>query len=628
MPDVNSTQVGQTAREVEAAEYLDKFLEESGKYWRNRHRVSKRLWARYMNARLQDKDPNFSNIQLGRSWYICDITDAVIGDNLYARTPFGKISGTGNEDFPGSVAINDMHRVQQNQRNIKNVNADSRLRSIVTGTGVKYIGWEFIKLTYRDKVDKTLNLLDPNNPKQPIEIPTGETEYTEKTEIIDRLAGMEILPWHAFPPPGGISPEKDGCCGFLVKMSRAELENRALTEEFQHTELIDPGSWGHQTTDPEIGDEFDQKLLEKDRKDNQPILDKDNIWLFYWFGFYKDEQGNKKQFWMVKPKYQKLMLRMSLSPYPGVPITRDRYCGTDDQWFGFSFMEIIEQQLKLNEDTFGYLLDAAKRELFRTWFVPEDMDQSAFAPSLPDQIVPIPKELAKEGKGPYTVPLPAQYMPNLQEVMTISKDIIEEIAGLIEFANSADVSQDETATKTDKRWQVLSKRLKKRLQYYEQHGLQEWMEWQTVLNKLFLRDDIFEQVTGWPADKNPFMLVKPIIPMQDFNFTFEGSARAADNPVKAQIIKGMIEMAQGIPPGYDTDGVLKQVNTFALYKKFCRLVLDDEDTDEFLMPAMPMVQPGMAGLGGSGIGPTQPGQLLGTAQNLPSNTAGVGPRQT
>jgi len=241
----------------------------------------------------------------------------------------------------------------------------------------------------------------------------------------------------------------------------------------------------------------------------------------------------------------------------------------------------------------------------------------------------VPDALLEKMAAANNIQRPNQIMPNLAAVIVTNNEVIDEISAVIDFVRGGATDPEESATLSNQKMQFLTKRFKKRMQYYENHGLREWMEWQCVLNHLFLSDDVVKQICGDDIPVNPFFLIKPVIPMQQFNFVFEGSSKAADDPVKAQIIRNMIDVAKSIPPGIDEDGQFKQPNTLALYKKYCRLISGEEDIDEYLMPAM------MPGMGGpstgqpGGIGATSPADLLaGMGNQMPSKTAGIKQEQT
>ena len=619
-----------TALEELASEKIKKYFENSADYWRRKHTMQKRLWARYLNAKMRNKQGDFSNVQLGRTWYICDVIDAILNDSLLGQKPFGRIAGEGVEDFPGAQDMNQVNGWQQEQRYIKNAHRDSLLHSIVTGTGVKIPGWEYYIQTYFDKQEKTMTLQNPADPSNPIEIPTGESEIVKRKEVIDRLSCLRVDEWLTFPIAGGTSPTKDPYFMFLVKYNKKQLKELEATGFIKNVDFIEEGSYGIKKDDREIGD---LRIDWTKREQEFSYLDTDSIWIIYYFGLFPySEDGSvppsgtpEEPVFIMKPKYDDTILKLDRSPYPAVPCVRDRYSGTDDEWYGRSFMEIVEKLLKLDEDMYGYVQDAAKRELFRRTFVVEGQDQSKLAVWKPDAIIVVPKTLFEKGTLPITEQPRPHMMPNMREQRAVTNQIIDEVSAVLDFVSGADVNEEEKATMTNLRSNFLNKRFKNRMVYYEDHGLHEWMEWQCILNHMFLDDSTVEAITGTPAWLNPFKMIQPIIPMRSFNFIFEGSTKAAENPVQAQILKGILDVSHGIEPGLDEEGNLVQVNRMAIFRQLMRKTSPDEDIDDFFMPAMELGM-GMPGQGGSpgSLGAVTPGDLAGKT-GVPGSKAGVRP---
>jgi hypothetical protein len=214
----------------------------------------------------------------------------------------------------------------------------------------------------------------------------------------------------------------------------------------------------------------------------------------------------------------------------------------------------------------------------------------------------------------------------MQEQRRITNEVIDEISGVIDFIRAGESDPDEKATMTMKRSEFINKRFGKRMKFYENNSLHEWMEWQCVLNRLYLPDAVVAQITGKPIWPNPFALIKPIIPLQTFDFQFEGSAKAAQNPVQAQILLQMLDVAKTIPPGIDENGQFVKPNLMAIYRDFVRKSNPDEDVDKYSMPAteLDMMMPGAAAGGGpgGGLGAVTPGDLLASI-GTPKSKAGV-----
>ena len=615
-----------TPLEAMAGEHIKKCFEASSKYWGPKHELQKRLWARYLNAKFTDKDLAFSNMQLGRLWYICDVTDSVLASSVFEQNPYGKIVGEGNEDFPGSHVINDINGWQQNKKYIKTAHSDSRLHSVVTGTGIKLVGWEYYVRPYLAKIEKTMQLLDPNT-GQPQDIPTGESELALRQNVVDQLACMQINEWHTFPPEGGTSPQKDPYLMLLVRYTKQQLRELEDAGYLKNVDYIDEAAYGVKPDDPDISDFHIEDAKKEGGGQN---TDKNTLWAILYFGLHKySEDGGvppvgtrEESCLMIKPKYCDTMLKFSLNPYPGIPVVRDKYSGTDDEWYGRSFSEIIEKLLKSDEDMYGYVQDAARRELFRRTFAPEGIDDSELAKWEPDGIIHVPQSLMEQGKMPQQEQARPQMMPNMMEQRRVTNEIIDEISGVLDFVSGADVDEDEKATMTTARMNFLGKRFKNRMKYLEEHGLQEWMEWQTILNARYMPDQTVSLITGTDPWLNPFKLIKPVMPLDSFDFSFEGASKAADNPVQAQIYKGMLDVAAGIGPGLDEQGRLVQPNLMALFRQFVKKTAPDEDVDEFFMPAI-----GLGSMTGSSGGPPElgaitQGDMMGKT-GMPGNKAGV-----
>jgi len=610
-----------------AGEHIKKCFEASSKYWWLKHDLQKRLWGRYINAKFQDKDIAFSNMQLGRLWYICDVIDAVLAGSVFEQNPYGKIVGEGNEDFPGAHVINEVNGWQQNKKYIKTAHSDSRLHCVVTGTGVKLNGWEYYVEPYFAKVEKTMKLIDPNT-GQPKEIPTGESEEILRQNVVDQLSCTQINEWHTFPPPGGTSPQRDPYLMLLVRYTKNQLRQLEDSGYLRNVDYIDEAAYGVKADDPDISDYHIEAAKKEGENKN---TDKDTLWAIVYIGLHKysedgqvPPQGTREQSClMIKPKYCDVMLKFSLNPYPGIPVTRDKYSGTDDEWYGRSFSEIVEKLLKSDEDMYGYVQDAARRELFRRTFFPDGVDDSEITKWSPDGIVHVPQELMAQGKIPIQEQARPQMMPNMQDQRVITNEIIDEVSGVLDFVSGGSVDEDEKATMTTARMNYLNKRFKNRMKYLEEHGLQEWMEWQVVLNARYMSAQTVAMITGTDPWLNPFKLIKPVMPLQSFDFSFEGASKAADNPVQAQMYKNMLDVASGIGPGLDEQGRMVQVNLMALFRQFVKKTAPDEDIDEFFMPAMGLGQ--MSGAGGGGneaLGAVTPGDMMGKT-GLPGGRAGI-----
>lgn len=158
------------------------------------------------------------------------------------------------------------------------------------------------------------------------------------------------------------------------------------------------------------------------------------------------------------------------------------------------------------------------------------------------------------------------------------------------------------------------------------------MQWQTVLNVLFLDGSTVERITGYPAHINPFKLIKPVIPMQSFDFSFEASAKAIDDPVKAQILRGVLEVALKMKPSMNEKGEWEVVDPNKIFKDLLRKLDLTPDLQDYFRTlqasdAMAMLTQSQGGEPGGGpvpLGATEPGQLAASAVNLNQD---VTPRQ-
>ena len=615
--------------EAAAIQHITKAFDSSKRYWSERHSVQKRLWVRFKNVALRVKATGYTNLQTGLFYYLVDIIYSVLKDALLSQRPFGKVTAVGNEDFSGKEAIDHVHVWQNNQADLISAHEDSLLYSVATGTGVKIPGWEYKTVEYTDREERTIKLVNPLNPQgEPIELPTGEYEEVQKQEQIDRISCISIPPWRFFPTAGAASLKSAREKMYLVPLSRKELSEMEKDGYIQNLDKVESAAYGNALLGETYLDEYPLKRAKRETENTED--DKDTLWVIYYYGLFplfnfkenvRDEDAispDDVKVLMIKPLDDSVILKMEQNTLPDDPCVIDKYNGAEDEIFGTSCMEIVEQLIVHYEDVFGYAQDAATREVFRTLIAPKSLDQSQLTPRRPDAIATMPDAFFEQGKKPFYLEQGTTILTNLLEQRRETRQFIDEVTSVLEFLRGGTEQADETATKTAERARYLNKRFKSRIEYYEQRGIRGWMHWQAVLNHRFLDDEVVAQIAGIAPWENPFKQIIPLIPMISHDFIFEGSAKAADDPVKAQILKDAIEMAKSIPPGPDAEGNFKAVNLLTMFEEFLQKVNVSQDLEKFFinldpeqMALMQALQGGGQGGGGQGgIGAVTPGDML------------------
>jgi hypothetical protein len=120
--------------------------------------------------------------------------------------------------------------------------------------------------------------------------------------------------------------------------------------------------------------------------------------------------------------------------------------------------------------------------------------------------------------------------------------------------------------------------------------------------------------------ENPFKQIIPVIPMISHDFIFEGSVKAAEDPVKAQILQQAMDVAKTIPPGYDEQGNPVTVNMMAMFREFLKKINVAEDIEDFFTQLSPeqlmmmQMQQQQAAGGQGNLGAVTPGDMLAGVQ--------------
>jgi hypothetical protein len=557
-------------------------------------------------------------------YYIVDILNAVIYDSVFTGKPPGKITGIGEEDFPGGQYINGVHKIQNNDQEVESANWDASKYSIICGTGIKLLDWKYHKKTYNDYLDE-----------YEFDMPTGNRIPIEVEQYIDKFDAMSIPPWHVFPTPGASSERTAHEVILLFPHTRKELKEMEADGYISGVDKIDKNAYGNVLDGSPYVSEYKieqakQQYQYKERND-------DRLWCMYFLGLFPlhdtdslspgDDVDIEKEIntFAIIPynDANNTVLKLEENEKPGINIVRERYDGTDDDFWGSTCLMIVEKLIVHFENIYGYGNDAAIRAAYGTLIAPEGMDQSGLVPRRPDAIATIPGKYFDEHKKPYYLQEPSNILPALLEMRRETRQFIDEITSILEFLRGTGDEGAETATEISVRAKFMSQRFKVRMMFYEKHGLRNHMEWETVLNVLYLTDTDFEKYTGVPAMLNPFKLIDPIIPLLSADFMFEGSVRAADDPVKAQIYKQALEIAPTIPPGMNSKGEMVMINTMYLYEQFIKKLNPDDDIDKMFMPVNPAQLAAGQGTQGQSesLGAVTPGDLLGG--NAPSRDAGI-----
>lgn len=628
-----------TVAERAAVDAIKEAYDASKRYWHTKHETQKRLYRRYLNDDVKDRRPSgYSDERTGVFYRCVDVLHSVIADALMGQSPIGKIKSEGSEDFPAGEVIDRVHAHQQRATDILNTLDQAILHAVIT-CGVVMPGWDHHSEVYWRDVPKTITLADPQNVLQPMELKTGEVERKPYTVDISRLDGTLIEPWNVYPTAGATNPLDAHEIIFRVPVSRQSLKNMERSEYIKNVGKIPDDLF---KSGPMPGEFIDDTPIYQARKEDYSG-DVGTRGEFLWvdfcymlFPFYKYEENvppdqgmsdDEFECILIRPEGSDVVLKFELNELGAKQCVVMRYAG--DTFFGFSALEIAERLIQLDEDMFNWTMDRAKREVYRLIVVGAGINQSQIANPRLDGIVTDDSSIATGGKPAiWTEPIQPHVMPNLQSQRKIVYQLIDEVTAVLDFVRGqvSDDNTDESATMTNQRMQFVSKRFKARLKYFERNGLWWWMQWQTILNCHFLEDADVSQLTGIQPADNPFQLITPTLPIQSYDFAFEGSVKAVDDPVKAQILKDVLKVAAALPPGIGADGRLKRPNLTRIFEEFLRHANVTDDIDEFFIDTTPeeVMAPqtlnGASPAGGTSLGAVTPGDLL---SSLPKPGAGV-----
>jgi len=606
-----------------ASERIKKAFKASAKFNEEIHNLQKRLYLRHLNQSVRAKSSGYTDLQTGMFYYIVDILNAVIYDSVFSGQPPGKITGIGDEDFPGGQFIDKVHRIQNNDRDVESAKWDAVKYSIICGTGIKLLDWKYHKINYNDYIDETI-----------FGMPTGNRTPVEVEQYVDKFDAMSIPPWHVFPTAGAASERTAHEVILLFPHSRKELRDMEADGWISGVKNIDPGAWGNVLKSSAY---VSQQKIDKAKKQSQYTEeDDDRLWCLYFLGLFPlhnteelsadDDVDIEKEvncFGIIPyDDANNTVLKLEQNEKPGINIVRERYDGTEDDFWGTTCLMIVEKLIVHFENIYGYGNDAAIRAAYNTLIAPTGIDQSGLVPRRPDAIVTIPQKFFDENKKPYYLQESGNILPGLLEMRRETRQFIDEITSILEFLRGGMDETDETATKTSARMKFLSQRFKVRMIFYEKHGLRDHMEWETILNVLYLSDTDFEQFAGVPAMLNPFKLIDPIIPLMSADFMFEGSTKAADDPVKAQIYKGILDTIPNIPPGLNSKGEMVMPNAMYVFEMMVKKLDPDGDMDKIFMPVNQQMLANQTGSGQAGsLGAVAPGDVL--SRNKVSPDAGI-----
>lgn len=582
-----------------AAKYVNEKFSEDAYYWQDIHEVQLRLYQRYRNAKLRSRGAGKSDIQISQAYYIVDVISSFITQALLADYPFAKISAIGVEDFAGKQAIDIVNGFQHRQRCVKWPLASALRDAVITGTGVLIPKWGMTEHTFIDKRPKVMTLVNPNDPfGQPIQVPTGQFEYYETKLTDDRFELENISSWNVFPA-AGTRGDIDNAHHviFKVKLSRTRLIDMEKSGYISNLKYVDEGAYG---TKPQTKATDTSPADRAKREDKDKIYDKESLeCLVYWGKFPIEDASNyiagsmsgfdEQECIIIKPLNCDVILKCDKNPYQSQkkPCIMIPYEKLEEELWGFSPLWMAEKLLQHSEDMFNMTQDVANREIYHDIYVPERQDTSKMKQRGVDNIIPVPDEFFANGKWPVSPP-PNQYiMPNLMEQKRITNDFIYEVTSAIDIVRGVSGNPSESATKSSMNWHSANNRFKARLQFLEERGIEPVMNWQMAMNHQFLEDDIVELLTGLPPEKNPFKMIVPTIPIMGFDWQFDGSKKASENPIKAQLLRGILDILPLIPPGQDETGRYKAPNGMAVFREYLKNLDVTDNLEKFFIDITP-----------------------------------------
>lgn len=586
-----------TAAQLYASRYVDARYEASKKYWGDKHIEQRRLYSRYRNSKLFNRAKGYSNMQIAQPHYIADVLSGFLVNALLSKLPYAKISAFGVEDFPGKQEIDRTHRWQHAKPFIKNPMIDILKMMVITGTGVGIPGWKYCGHEFIDKTPETMQFLNPDNPAgEPIQIETGKYNYNEAIYYYDHISMTSLEPWNHFAQAGGSGNTFARHHDVLrIKFFKNDLYEMQRAGFIKNVEYIDEAAYNAYIED--IYTESDTIKMARKEYTNR-LEEKDAIYLlFYWgkFPYYKPDlrmvddasqmRDDEVECLIIKPEGVDIVLKLAVNPYQPKrkPIILFPYEKLDGEVYGVSPLSTAEKLLQHNEDLFNMAQDAANREVYRRRYIPESLGSAKFRRNDPDGIIEVPDDFFRDGKLPEPEK-PNQYvLPNLREQRAVTQNLIYEVTGAIDMLRGVN-QNEESATKSTFNWKAMNSRMQHRMDFIESHGMLEFMEWQMVLNHQFLDDNIVAALCNIPPSENPFKQIVPILPMMDFDWIFEGSRQAAENPIKAQLIRGIIDLLPYIQPGYDELGRYLVPNGIVFLREFMKNLDFTDDIERFFMP--------------------------------------------
>ena len=624
-----------TEAELYALTVVNSHFDDSKMYYTDKHERMKRLYARYFNSPVRASRPTgYSDERLGQVYRVAEVLYSGLEDALLKQAPFGKITGEGDEDYPDGKVIDKVNRWQQNQTYIYNDVSSALWYSVICGTGFINPGWDFREKRYYDNEEETIQLPNPADPfGPPIEIPTGKTKSVEKFKDMNRIDTSLVEPWNVFPTSGATKMDRLPGLTYRVKMTRHEILDMQRSGYLENVEFIPNTAYGTFESESYL----DETKIFNAKKENKNETSKEFIWMlftyiqfpFFNYAEHIDHEDFKRDdaydCLIIKPQHAEIINKLELNTLAGgaIPAVPFKYAGPNDTFFGISPLEIAEILIQLDEDMFNLTQDNARREVYKRIMAVEGIDHSELSPARLEGIVTIPKAIADN------VTTPLRYMdtgtsalPNLMAQRQIVFSLIDEVTSAFDFKRGAGGDPDETATKTIERSQAISTRLGSRVRYYERNGMWWWMQWQTVLNAIFLDDETVSRVANIPAFLNPFKKIEHFIPIDSADFSFEGSTKAVDDPIQAQILRQMLEISPNIPPGFGIDGKLKKVNPTTIFEELFRKLDAGEDIEKYFTEVTPkeqqanllrqMLASGESAGGSSPLEATSPEQLINT----------------
>jgi hypothetical protein len=620
--------------EKAAVAKINEEFDASKRYWNTKHQTQQRLYRRYLNDDVKGPRPaGLSDERTGMFYRCADILHSMISDALLVQCPVGKMRGTGQEDNEAREVIDRVNGYQQQSTDILNTLDQAILQAVIT-CGVIMPGWDHHSEIYWKDVLKTMVIADPNNNYLPGEIPTGEIERKPFSVDISRLDATLVEPWNVYPTSGATSPVNAHQIIFRVPLARQTLQAMENSGYLKNVAKIPESDYGRGAVSDGMID--DTPIFQARKEGDNPQDTKaEYAWIhfcYHLFPFFKYPENfgeigyseDEFECLTIKTEGSNTVLKFECNELSAKPCVVFRYAG--DTFFGFSALEIAERLLQLDEDMFNWTMDRAKHEVYERIFVSEGINQSKVANPGVNSVITVPNTVSMiAGKAPvWTEPQNPHIMPNLAKQREIVYQLIEEVLMTLNMITGASdqTTSDESATMTNSKMQFVSKRFKNRLKYFERNGLWWWMQWQTILNCHFLKDEEVAAIADISPALNPFKIITPTLPIQTYDFAFEGSVKAIDDPVKAQILKDLLKTAMTIPPGIGSDGKLKQPNLTRLFEEILKHSNVTDDMDEFFIEPTPQQIAGPpAGNGGNTpLGAVTPQDV---ANGVPNAGAGI-----